>query len=122
MKAFWTAIQIARDNRGSAESALVIVPLLVLFLIGMQISLVTHSRNVGRMKVQDEASIRAISGEFQEGDDFIHIESSGDGQNLDLLVSHREATIQNLLPTFLNEVIAGRGVSVDGIAIVENGR
>jgi hypothetical protein len=88
----------------------------------MQISLATHSRNVERMNVQDEASVRAISGDFQEHDSFIQIRSSGDGQNLDLLITHREIGIQNLLPGFLSQVTSGREVSVDGIAIVENSR
>lgn len=122
MRVFRLAIQIARDNRGSAESTLVLIPLLILFLIGMQISLATHSRNVERMNVQDEASVRAISGDFQERDSFIQIRSSGDGQNLDLLITHREIGIQNLLPGFLSQVTSGREVSVDGIAIVENSR
>ena len=122
MKAFKLAIQIARDNRGSAESALVLIPLLILFLVGMQISLVTHSRNVERMNVQDEASIRAISGDFQDGDNFIHIESSGDGQNLDLLITHRNRDIHDLLPGLLSGTSSGREVSVGGIAIVENSR
>ena len=122
MRVFRLAIQIARDNRGSAESTLVLIPLLILFLIGMQISLATHSRNVERMNVQDEASVRAISGDFQERDRFIQIRSSGDGQNLDLLITHREIGIQNLLPGFLSQVTSGREVSVDGIAIVENSR
>ena len=120
MRAARLALQIARDSRGSAESALVLIPLLILFLVGMQISLATHSRNVGRMNVQDEASVRAISGDFQEYDNFIHIESSGDGQNLDLLITHREEGIQDLLPGFMSGVTSGREVSVDGIAIVEN--
>ena len=122
MKAARLALQIARDDRGNAESTLVLVPLLILFLIGMQISLATHSRNVERMKVQDEASVRAISGDFQESDNFIHIESSGDGQNLDLLVTHREKGIKDFIPGFLGGATSDRGVSVDGIAIVENSR
>lgn len=122
MKAVRLALQITRDNRGSAESTLVLIPLLILFLVGMQISLATHSRNVERMNVQNEASVRAISGDFQEGDNFIHIESSGDGQNLDLLITHREKGIKDLLPGFLSQVTSGRKVSVDGIAIVENNR
>jgi len=122
VKAARLALQIARDNRGSTESILVLIPLLILFLMGMQISLATHSRNVERMNVQNEASVRAISGDFQEGDNFIHIESSGDGQNLDLLITRREKGIKDLLPGFMSGVTSGREVSVDGIAIVENSR
>lgn len=122
MKGARLALQVARDDRGNAESTLVLIQLLILFLIGMQISLATHSRNVERMKVQDEASVRAISGNFQEGDNFIHIDSSGDGQNLDLLITNREKGVRDLLSGFLRGVSSGREVSVDGIAIVENTR
>lgn len=122
MRGARTLLHIVRDTRGSAESTLVLIPLLVLFLIGMQLALATHSRNIERMKIQDEASVRAISGQFQESDNFIHIESSGDGQNLDLLITHRESGITDLLPGLLWGVSSNREVSVDGIAIVENSR
>lgn len=122
MRGVRSILELVRDNRGSAESTLVLIPLLVLFLIGMQLSLATHSRNVERMKAQDGASVRAISGEFQESDNFIHIESSGDGQNLDLLITHRETGIADLLPGLLSGASSNREVSVDGIAIVENSR
>jgi hypothetical protein len=110
------------DQRGSVESALVLIPLLVLFLIGMQISLAIHARNVGRIEAQNSASVRAISGDFEEGDSFIHIESSGDSQNLDLLITRREDSVQDLIPGFLGGVSAHREIGVEGLAIVENSR
>jgi hypothetical protein len=111
-----------RENRGNVESALVLLPLLVLFLIGMQISLAIHARNVGRIEAQNSASVRAISGEFESNDSFIHIESSGDGQNLDLLITRREATLLNLLPGFLTGSSTTREVDIGGVAVVENSR
>lgn len=122
MRGVRAVLKMFQDNRGSTESTLVLIPLLVLFLIGMQLTLATHSRNVERMKAQDEASVRAISGEFQESDNFIHIESSGDGQNLDLLITHRESGIADFFPGLLSGASSTREVSVDGIAIVENSR
>lgn len=116
------ALRHLREERGSAESALVMVPLLILFLIGMQVSLAIHSRNLERMQGQNEASVRAISGDFEANDNFLHIESSGDGQNLDLLITRKERGIQDLMPGLLGGVSANRMVDVEGIAIVENGR
>ena len=60
--------------------------------------------------------------DFQDGDNFIHIESSGDSQNLDLLITHRTREIHDLLPGLLSGTSSGREVSVGGIAIVENSR
>jgi hypothetical protein len=117
-----TIFRHLRENRGNVESALVLLPLLVLFLIGMQISLAIHARNVGRIEAQNSASVRAISGEFESNDSFIHIESSGDGQNLDLLITRREATLLNLLPGFLTGSSTTREVDIGGVAVVENSR
>lgn len=122
MKFFNTIVRLSKEERGSVESALVLVPLLILFLIGIQISLAIHARNIGRVEAQNNASVRAISGEFQETDNFIHIESSGDNQNLDLLVTHSDRTFQNLIPGFLTGASSVKKVGVEGIAIVENSR
>ena len=115
-------LQELRSERGSVESAMVIVPLVILFLIGMQLALSAHSRNMQRIFVQDGASIRSITGSFDSTDRFLHIESSGDGQNLDLLISHQSAPLVAILPT-LSELMNGSPiVDLSGISIVENQR
>lgn len=88
----------------------------------MQLAVGAHTRNVEKMLAQDAASVRAINGKFLEGDRFIHIESSSESQNLDLLLSHRERKLSALIPSL--SAILGRSpsVSVEGIAIVENQR
>lgn len=111
-----------RSERGSAESALVLVPTVILFLIGAQIAYMAHGRNVSKLSAQDQASTRAISGDFVDGDEFLHIESSGDGQNLDLLITHNKSSLRNLIPTVVNGGSSGREIDVSGIAIVENQR
>lgn len=115
-KRFW------RCERGSFEAALLLLPLTFLFLIGMQLAISSHSRNMEALFAQNDASVRAIAGEFREGDEFIEIESSGDGQNLDLLVTRRERQLRNLLPSLPS--ILGRQalISVDGVAVIENRR
>jgi hypothetical protein len=112
---------LIRDNRGSAEAALVLSPLLALFLIGAQISVATHLRNQAQMEAQNEASTRAISGDFLASDDFSHIDSGGDGQTIDLLITHRETKFVNLLPGIIGGLASGREISLNGIAIIENG-
>lgn len=97
------------------ESSIVLIPLLTLFLTGMQISMTVHTRNMEKIAAQSDASQRALEGEFQEGDEFIHIANSGTRGGLDLLVSHRERTIGALIGS-------DRKAEVDGIAIVENQR
>ena len=110
------------DERGSVESAFVLIPLLITFLIGFQLAYVAHARNVARNEIQNQASVRAISGNFGVGDRLIHIDSSGDGQNLDLFVAEKSGSLFNFLPNLLGFAASQRGVAVDGIAIVENSR
>lgn len=114
--------RLLRSERGSFEAALLLLPLTFLFLIGMQLALSAHSRNMEALTAQDNASVRAIAGEFQEGDEFIEIESSGDSQNLDLLVTHRESQLRNLIPS-LSSILGRQAlISVDGVAVIENQR
>ena len=119
MKRFLSSL---RSTRGSAESAMVLLPLLVLFLVGMQISIAVHDRNIQRISAQDEASKRAISGSFEYGDEFVHIESSGDGQNLDLVIVRKENNLTDLIPNFLDGVSSAKSIEVEGFAVVENQR
>lgn len=115
-------LKAIRSDRGNVESAMVLVPLLLLFLVGTQIAAATHLRNSQRITAQDEATKRAISGEFEAGDEFIHIDSSGDGQNLDLLITHRSRSITDLIPGFLSGVSSARTFDLYGFAVVENQR
>lgn len=101
---------------------MVLIPLLLLFLVGFQLATAVHARNSAFITAQSEATDRAISGEFEVGDEFIHIDSSGDGQNLDLLVTHRQMQLVDFLPSFLKGASANREVGVQGLAIVENQR
>ncbi len=110
------------DERGSVETALVLIPLLITFLIGFQLAYVAHARNVARNEIQNQASVRAISGKFDVGDRLIHIESSGDSQNLDLLVAEKSGSLLNFLPNLMGISASQRAVDVKGIAIVENSR
>ena len=111
-----------RSERGNVESALVIIPVLILFLLGMQLSLLSHSRNFLKLHAQDEASTRAISGDFRASDEFIHIENSETSQNLDLLVTRQKSSLVNLLPVPFGNLSGDRNIEVSGVAIIENQR
>jgi len=117
---FQRVLTLIKSDRGSAEAALVLIPLVLLFLVGAQSALAVHLRNVESGNAQNEASTRGISGVFRDDDRFIHLESSGDGQNLDLLVTERQRRLISLIPTF--SFLDRRFVKVHGIAVIENRR
>jgi hypothetical protein len=111
---------IVNDERGSVESALVLVPLLITFLIGFQLAYVAHARNQARTEIQNQASVRAISGKLSQSDHIIHIDSSGDGQNLELLVTKRSGSLLNFLPDLPGISGSDRSFGLNGIAIMES--
>ena len=103
-------LKALKSERGSVESAMILIPLLTLFLIGMQIATAAHARNMERSFLQDDVSKRAISGQFNDSDEFVHINSGGDGETVDLLVRHQSLGHLSF------------GVELDGVAVIENQR
>lgn len=110
------------DKSGNSESALVLIPLLSLFLIISQMSITIHARNIAKVRVQDEASSRALTGMFAESDTFLHIYSPDKQQNLDLVISHARTSIVSVFPGLQNAMGRNAKIDVTGIAIVENQR
>ena len=106
----------ARED-GNVESALVIIPLLVLFLTGAQVIAATNLRNADLAMAQGDAAARAISQEFKPDDEIIEI--GGRVQRIRVLVSHRSRTVPQLLPGLI-ELMGGSPVTdVVGVAVVE---
>jgi len=116
------ALNFLADERGNVESSLVLIPLLILSLVGFQLATAVHARNNRAIEAQADATSRAISGEFIGGDQFIHIDTSGDDQNLDLLVSSRRLSVVDLLPGFLSGKSSNHEIHLHGLAVVENQR
>ena len=115
-KQFFTSLKkFIFSEEGNIESSLVLVPLLTVFLIVTQISVAIHARNIAIVHTQDEASKRAISGEFSESDRFISIYSPDRNQNLDLVISHKRSLIPRILDSY-------RELEAVGIAVVEDQR
>jgi hypothetical protein len=109
-----------RDERGNTESALVLIPLVFLFLCAMQLILVIFLRNESSVSTQSQASIRAISGELSPTDTIITLNSPNNFEKPRLLVSKEDKRIPLLIPglsTILGNVIESRQ---SGIAVIED--
>jgi len=102
---------------GNIESALVIIPLMVLFLIGAQIIAATNMRNADLAMAQGDAAARAISQEFHPDDEIVEI--GGRVEKIRVLVTHRSHTVPQLVPGLI-ELMGGSPVTdVVGVAVVE---
>ena len=108
------------DEKGSTESAMVLIPIIFLFLCSMQIVTALFYRNMELAAVQSQASTRAISGETSVGDTFLSIPSPDRFQDLKLLIVKKRRDIPTLIPVFGNLLGHRIESEVTGIAIVES--
>jgi len=106
-----------RSDEGNVESALVLIPLLILFLIGVQIIVATNLRNTEMAVAQGDAASRAITHEYQAGDELFEV--GGGIEKIRVLITHRKHSLPQLVPG-LKELMGGDPVTdVIGIAVIE---
>lgn len=110
------------STSGNVESALVLIPLLTLFLIASQITIAIHLRNWEKISAQDSASTQAISGDFSDSNTYLHIDSPDPNQNLDLVVTHKTRFLPLIVPRLPTILGTQSEVDVSGLAVVENQR
>jgi len=102
---------------GNAESALVLIPMLILFLIGVQLIVATNIRNAEMALAQGEASARAISHQYQSSDEVLEI--GGRIEKIQVLITHRTQTLPQLVPGLVGLFGGSPVTDVVGIAIIE---
>lgn len=107
------------SERGSAESAMVLIPLLFLFLCGAQLTSTVFIRNFELAKVQSEASTRAISNEMRSGDSIIEVETSDRFQKVRLLVVRKQRDLPILVPGLAAFFDGSLTSEVAGISVME---
>jgi hypothetical protein len=110
-------LQVLRKEDGNVESALVLIPMLILFLIGVQLIVATNIRNIEMALAQGDASARAISHQYQSGDEVLEV--GGRIEKIQILITHRTRTLPQLVPGLA--VLMGGNPESDvlGIAVVE---
>ncbi len=110
-------LQFVRKEDGNVESALVLIPMLILFLIGVQLIVATNIRNTEMALAQGDASARAISHEYQLGDEVFEV--GGRIQKIQVLIIHRTHILPQIVPGLVS-LMGGNPVSdVVGIAVIE---
>ena len=105
-----------RSEDGSVESALVVIPLLALFLISFQLVLTVTNRNILASYTQSSATHSSITGQFVNGDRVIDLDSPDAFKELKAVVSTRNRQLPNLVP-FLDQ--RDRQLRVNGFSILE---
>jgi hypothetical protein len=106
-----------RREDGNVESALVLIPMLFLFLIGAQIIAATNLRNADLAMAQGDAANRAISQQFHADDEVMEI--GGGIEKIRVLVTHRSHSVLQLVPGLLEIFGGAPKTQVVGISVIE---
>jgi hypothetical protein len=109
--------RVMAKEEGNVESALVLIPMLVLFLIGIQIIVATNIRNADLALAQGDAAARAISHNYQNGDELLEV--GGRIEKINMLVTHRSHTLPQLVPGLVDLMGGAPATDVVGIAVIE---
>ena len=114
------AKRLRHDQAGAVESALVVIPLMALFLITVELIVAVNFRNIDLTYAQSTASTEAISAVVASSDEIIPFSSPLSFDELQLVVSHRTRLLPRLLPAlpFLNG-IGTHSTDVTGVAVME---
>lgn len=124
MKGCFKRLRLLRNyfsnESGNIESAMVIIPLLVLFLIGAQLIIATNMRTLDMAITQSHASERAITGVLYASDEVIDLNSPDAFEKIRILVTHKSRAIPQLLPNLIAMISRSPRVEVSGIAVMEN--
>lgn len=108
------------DERGSVESAMVIIPLLILFLLSAQLIVATNMRTLDMAMTQSQASQRAITGVIYASDEVIDLNSPDAFEHIRILVTHKSRVIPQLLPNLIAMIKRNPRIDVSGVAVMEN--
>jgi hypothetical protein len=116
-KPFSKVSQIFQKEDGNVESALVLIPMLILFLIGVQLLVSINIRNTQMALAQGDASARAISHQYELGDQLLEV--GGGIEKIQILITHRIQRLPQLVPGLFS-LMGGNPVSeVIGLAVIE---
>ena len=112
-------ISMLRRDDGNVESAMVLIPLLILFMIGIELIAATNLRNGDAAIAQGEASRRAISGEVFSQDEVIELNSPDKFAHIRVLITHRSTAVPQLIPGLIALMGGSPATDVKGAAIME---
>jgi superfamily II DNA helicase RecQ len=115
MKSF---VKYLHSEDGNVESALVIVPLIALFLATLQLIATVNLRNVEMTSTQNRASSQAIWQEINQNDQAIKLDSGSPFEKLRLLIVKSEREIPRIFPG-ISSLLGGKKIQVTGTAVIE---
>ena len=111
-------VRYLHSDKGNVESALVIIPLLALFLATLQLIATVNYRNVDMTKTQNKASYQAVWQRVNPGDQEIKLASGSPFEKLRLLVVKAEREVPQIFPG-ISALLGGKKIRTTGTAVIE---
>lgn len=111
-------LKYIHSEAGNIESALVMIPLLSLFLVTLQLIATVNYRNVDMTATQNQASTQAIWQEINPDDQEIKLASGSPFEKLRLLIVKTEREIPQIFPG-VSALFGGKKIRTTGTAVIE---
>lgn len=111
-------VKYLHSEDGNVESALVIVPLIALFLGTLQLIATVNYRNVDMTATQNKASYQAIWNQVNPGDQEIKLASGSAFEKLRLVVVKVEREVPQIFPG-ISRLLGGKKIRTTGTAVIE---
>ena len=111
-------INIFKDESGNVESALVIIPLITLFLATLQLIVTVNFRNVDLTMVQNRASAQATQQQVFSEDRLVKLNSYDSFDELRMLIVTKKREIPQIFP-WVSKFLSGRQLNLKGVALIE---
>ena len=111
-------VRYLHSDKGNVESALVIIPLLALFLATLQLIATVNYRNVDMTKTQNKAGYQAVWQQVNPGDQEIKLASGSPFEKLRLLVVKAEREVPQIFPG-ISALLGRKKIRTTGTAVIE---
>lgn len=111
-------VKYLHSEDGNVESALVIVPLIALFLGTLQLIATVNYRNVDMTATQNKASYQAVWNQVNPGNQEIKLASGSTFEKLRLIVVKAEREVPQIFPG-ISRLLGGKKIRTTGTAVIE---
>ena len=109
---------VIKDESGSVESALVMIPLIILFLITLQLIVTVNFRNVDQVMIQNQARVQATRQQIFNEDRLLNLKSYDIFDQLRLLIVSKRHEVPQIFP-WVSKLLGGKQLNLSGVAVFE---
>jgi hypothetical protein len=111
-------LKYLHSEDGNLESALVLIPLISLFLATLQLIATVNFRNVDMTVAQNQANEQSVWQQINSTDNEVKLASGSPFEKLRLVIVNVERELPQIFPG-INTLMGGRKIRTVGTAVIE---